>query len=225
MEIVSRQEALEHRLKRYLTGKPCKNGHTAERFTSTRGCVECCRRFNADNFSRRYSRDQEFASTRNAKSRAWAAANPEKNRARQRRWNERNPEKIREYNAKRDPQKARESAKRHRELFGEKVKAAIAAWRAKNKDQVKRLNQVHKHIRRAREKATGGSFTVADIKALHRTQNGRCATCPCTENLEIDHVHPVVLGGSSDPSNLQLLCAPCNRSKGAKTMDQWLLGS
>lgn len=26
---------------RYFTGKPCKHGHVAERYTSTRACVEC----------------------------------------------------------------------------------------------------------------------------------------------------------------------------------------
>jgi hypothetical protein len=31
--------------------------------------------------------------------------------------------------------------------------------------------------------------------------------------LHIDHVRPVSLGGSDDPSNLQLLCARCNLSK------------
>jgi hypothetical protein len=31
--------------------------------------------------------------------------------------------------------------------------------------------------------------------------------------LHIDHIRPVSLGGSNDPSNLQLLCARCNLSK------------
>lgn len=29
---------------RYFTGKPCKRGHVAERYLSTRGCVECLTR-------------------------------------------------------------------------------------------------------------------------------------------------------------------------------------
>lgn len=31
--------------------------------------------------------------------------------------------------------------------------------------------------------------------------------------LELDHVVPVVLGGTNEPTNLQALCSPCNRRK------------
>ena len=32
--------------------------------------------------------------------------------------------------------------------------------------------------------------------------------------LEIDHIVPLSLGGTDDPSNLQTLCRTCNRRKG-----------
>ena len=40
MEIVSRKYAIENRLPRYFTGKPCKWGHIAERYTLG-SCIEC----------------------------------------------------------------------------------------------------------------------------------------------------------------------------------------
>ena len=40
MKIISRKEALEQGLKRYFTGKPCKNGHVASR-TLNGNCFEC----------------------------------------------------------------------------------------------------------------------------------------------------------------------------------------
>src|SRR5579864_4361302 len=40
-KIVSRQVALRRGLPRYFTGKPCKRGHVAERFTSRCHCLEC----------------------------------------------------------------------------------------------------------------------------------------------------------------------------------------
>lgn len=41
MKISTRREAAEAGLKRFYTGKPCKFGHDAERFTTTGGCVKC----------------------------------------------------------------------------------------------------------------------------------------------------------------------------------------
>jgi len=43
MKIVSRQQAIEQKLTRYFTGKPCKHGHITEKLLSNRTCVECKR--------------------------------------------------------------------------------------------------------------------------------------------------------------------------------------
>lgn len=40
--------------------------------------------------------------------------------------------------------------------------------------------------------------------------------------LELDHVIPLHLGGTSDPSNLVMACRACNRSKGAKQVAEWI---
>ena len=45
--IVSREDAKEQGLKYYFTGKPCKHGHVAPRFTSRAICSEC-NRLNAE---------------------------------------------------------------------------------------------------------------------------------------------------------------------------------
>lgn len=42
MKVISRKEAKALNLKRYFTGKPCKNGHIAVRYTEG-NCVECNR--------------------------------------------------------------------------------------------------------------------------------------------------------------------------------------
>jgi hypothetical protein len=44
---------------------------------------------------------------------------------------------------------------------------------------------------------------------------GQCVKCGSQERLEFDHIIPVVRGGSNTERNIQLLCEPCNRSKGA----------
>ncbi len=52
-------------------------------------------------------------------------------------------------------------------------------------------------------------------QAVWERCGGRCTECGATQLLEFDHVIPLALGGSSSERNLQLLCADCNRAKGA----------
>jgi 5-methylcytosine-specific restriction endonuclease McrA len=52
-------------------------------------------------------------------------------------------------------------------------------------------------------------------RAVFRRDGGRCVRCESAELLQFDHVIPVALGGASTLENLQLLCAICNREKGA----------
>jgi hypothetical protein len=42
-EIITRQEARDRDLRKYMTGRPCKHGHVAERRTDTGNWVECQR--------------------------------------------------------------------------------------------------------------------------------------------------------------------------------------
>ena len=58
-------------------------------------------------------------------------------------------------------------------------------------------------------------ITRAAKQAVWERCGGRCADCGGTQLLEFDHVIPLALGGSSSERNLQLLCADCNRAKGA----------
>lgn len=55
-----------------------------------------------------------------------------------------------------------------------------------------------------------------DVKLLVM-QRDQGQFCHCGSNVEIqyDHIIPISRGGSSNPENLQLLCGPCNRAKGA----------
>lgn len=41
MEKLSRKEAIERGSMTYFTGKPCRNGHRAYRYTSSGACSKC----------------------------------------------------------------------------------------------------------------------------------------------------------------------------------------
>lgn len=52
--------------------------------------------------------------------------------------------------------------------------------------------------------------------AVWQRDGGRCVRCQDVRDLEYDHDIPHSKGGSDSAENIQLLCLPCNRSKGAK---------
>lgn len=53
----------------------------------------------------------------------------------------------------------------------------------------------------------------ATKRIVYSRDGGKCQCCGGFENLEYDHFVPYSCGGSSDVSNIQLLCLKCNRSK------------
>lgn len=72
--------------------------------------------------------------------------------------------------------------------------------------------------RKARKLGNGGTHTAADIRAQYARQKGRCIYCheKVGDTYHVDHVMPVILGGSNGPENLVIACPTCNLSKGAK---------
>ncbi len=57
---------------------------------------------------------------------------------------------------------------------------------------------------------------------IFRRDKSTCQYCGSMQGpFEIDHIIPWSKGGRHKMKNLKVACKPCNRSKGAKPLDQW----
>lgn len=52
-------------------------------------------------------------------------------------------------------------------------------------------------------------------QAVFERYGGCCAECNSNFEIQFDHVIPFSMGGATTVENLQILCAPCNQTKGA----------
>jgi 5-methylcytosine-specific restriction endonuclease McrA len=103
----------------------------------------------------------------------------------------------------------------------EAKRKAQSRWAAK--PEAKTIVRANYRKRRARLLGAEGSHTSADIQTLFEKQKARCfCTADLSVGYHVDHIIPLARGGSDGPDNLQLLCPPCNISKGARTMLEWL---
>lgn len=74
-----------------------------------------------------------------------------------------------------------------------------------------------------REANRDHSIVPAQLRARILERDGStCQHCGVTDNLHIDHKIPSSRGGRLDEENLWVLCAQCNSSKRAKTVEEWL---
>lgn len=94
----------------------------------------------------------------------------------------------------------------------EYVRETRNRWAKNHPDKV-RLNNRNN---RARRRNVEGVVTEADLEVIWKRQKGRCVYCRnkmTRLSATLDHIKPIVRGGTNWPHNLQFLCAPCNFSK------------
>lgn len=64
---------------------------------------------------------------------------------------------------------------------------------------------------------------AVDVVELYEAQNGICYLCAGffeLSEMECDHVIPLSRGGKHQKSNCKMACITCNRSKGAKLLEE-----
>lgn len=216
-KIILRQEARTLNLDRYFTGRPCKRGHVDERYTSKATCVGCSReqveRWVAENPDGRKKIRQKWARANKdyhiRKSREWLVENRERARETLRKYRRANREKVNSF-----PSASSANKLKYRLINREKQSAYHKQWRAENPEIVK----ANHNKRRALVRGTCGSYNASDIKWIFKAQKGKCAYCRCKVggSYHVDHIVPLVSGGTNDRRNIQITCARCNLRKGRK---------
>jgi len=68
-------------------------------------------------------------------------------------------------------------------------------------------------------RSTGSTTQWRKIRQLVINRDGCCQRCGTEDNLSVDHIVPRKLGGDDSLSNLEVLCASCNSSKGGRFFD------
>lgn len=112
----------------------------------------------------------------------------------------------------------------HYEVYGEAVRAAVAAWRAANPERC-RINAARYKARRKGWEGDGPGVSLGDWTRLVARHEHRCAYCQDKPDLlHMDHVVPLSRGGQHAIGNVLPACQDCNLSKGAKLLVEWRKG-
>lgn len=191
-------------------GRPCKKCGTSD-WLENSSCKQC-----NNERAIKWRNDNPERSREN--DRNWKRGNPERVRESDRRYRRNNSKKVNEYNRKwrrNNPEKKKESDHKWQRNNPEKAREHKRIWKHNHPEKIAAKD----HRRRTRKTGAGGSYTAEEWKAVIKHQDGRCLACGKKTKLTADHIIPVIAGGTSDISNIQGLCGPCNSSKGAKTID------
>ena len=209
-EIVLRKDALARGLKFYFTGKACKYGHVAERYSGNGGCLPCANEHSRQQYKDNPERAKEI-------SRQWRENNLERAKENSRQWAKDNPEKVKEIKrqwCENNPEKIRAKSRRQRDLN----KNIITNFTAEEERQ-KLSNQRNK--------------CAICAKRFKLKRRCKCPSCNQIKDktslgkqvcYHTDHIFPIALARQTDffkqegyyeyfHSDLQLLCLQCNIEK------------
>lgn len=135
------------------------------------------------------------------------------------RWKQRNHEQVKEQSRlyrRKNRERFNAYSRWLRQTHPEKIKEYISRWMSNPENREKKRVDIRN--RRARINTAKGSHTPADVKRQYDLQNGLCYWCskPLVESDPIDHVIPLVRGGTNYPDNIVCACLFCNSSKSGR---------
>lgn len=88
---------------------------------------------------------------------------------------------------------------------------SVKKYRAKNPDKLREWSST-------RAKRKTGRLPRGTVKSIGDLQGWLCVYCKInvSDKYHVDHIYPLSKGGRHEPSNLQILCQPCNLKKSSK---------
>lgn len=107
--------------------------------------------------------------------------------------------------------KTRQWSQRYYDKNRESVRARARKWYREHRERVR------KHIQTRRARLAGVFVAPVPFEAIWIRDRGICQLCkkPASrETVHLDHIVPIALGGTHQPSNVQLAHKKCNLRKG-----------
>ncbi len=211
-----RKAALEAGERFYFNGKPCHKGHLSKRYTCSHRCFECAMESmqeQRDVAKRLRILNPKPLTPRQAAINAGATT-----------YNTGEPCSRGHYSNRCTANGACIECARIttqvREIDNDEIKDKRRKYRRKNQERYR----THHRNRIAKQRELDGSHSIDDINQMWDNQLGRCIYCKdrLAFGYHVDHIIPISRGGTNFPSNLQLLCQPCNTRKHTKTHDEFL---
>lgn len=193
---------------KFLSGKPCKRGHTGYRLVSSRACCECAKEKNAQRYETDGARILESV-------RAYRSANPEKARQSRIESDARNRELIRQRDRERFVGERREKslarlAKAASAQSPEKKRARVAAWAKANPGKCTAASARRRAGLMQRTPSWADHDLMNSIYELARIYR------EFGHEVEVDHAVPLRgrrVSGLHVHDNLQIINSLANKSK------------
>lgn len=110
-------------------------------------------------------------------------------------------------------------ARAERYFTSEKGKAALLR---KQQTPLGKANAARSRHKRRMLLAGLSTMTAAEWETIKSEQMGACAYCLTVAPLTMDHYLPLSRGGQHTPANVVAACRPCNSSKKARTVEEWI---
>lgn len=203
MDILTKAEATRLGLKKYFTGKPCKQGHIAERYVLKSTCTECLIE----------SRAKRIDAIREHNRKAYHSMSEEKKQSERKR--------LREYNRKRywdDPEKFRKRALEHQKKHREKHLERLERWKAENEEWIKQYRQLPEVKQKGRFFASRRrSVKLSAMPAWCNEEELIDFYKKTPKGFHVDHIVPLISNivcGLHSIENLRYLPAKENMAKG-----------